>query len=157
MTTLSINGQSHFSDSPPDTPLLWVLREDLGLTGTKYGCGVGLCGSCTVHVNGQPVRSCLVKVGDVKNAVITTIEGLDPADRHPVQQAWIEQQVPQCGYCQSGQIMQAAALLAANSSPSNDEIVAHMNGNLCRCATYPRIVGAVRRAAEIMKEGEKNV
>ncbi len=154
MAKLSINGQSHFSDSPPDTPLLWVLREELGLTGTKYGCGIGACGSCTVHVNGQPVRSCLVKVGDAEQAVITTIEGLDPADRHPLQQAWIESQVPQCGYCQSGQIMQAAALLAVNPDPSKEQIVAHMNGNLCRCATYPRIVGAIRRAAEIMKEGE---
>ena len=157
MAQLSINGQSYFSDSPPDTPLLWVLREELGLTGTKYGCGIGACGSCTVHINGQPVRSCLVQVGDVEEAVIITIEGLDPADQHPVQQAWIEAQVPQCGYCQSGQIMQAAALLAVNPSPTNEEIVAHMNGNLCRCATYPRIVGAVQRAAEIMKEDETNV
>ncbi|MGH6630011.1 MAG: (2Fe-2S)-binding protein, partial [Burkholderiales bacterium] len=116
----------------------------------------GLCGSCTVHVNGQAVRSCMIKVGDVEDAVITTIEGLDPADRHPVQQAWIDIQVPQCGYCQSGQIMQAAALLAVNPNPSNEEIVSHMNGNLCRCATYPRIVGAVRRAAELMKEGANN-
>lgn len=157
MAKLSINGQSHFSDSPPDTPLLWVLREDLGLTGTKYGCGIGACGACTVHVNGQPVRSCLVKVGDVEQAVITTIEGLDPADQHPLQQAWIENQVPQCGYCQSGQIMQAAALLAVNPDPTKEQIVAHMNGNLCRCATYPRIVGAVQRAADIMKEGDTNV
>jgi isoquinoline 1-oxidoreductase alpha subunit len=157
MPKLSINGQSYFTDSPPDTPLLWVLREDLGLTGTKFGCGISVCGACTVHVNGQPMRSCAVKVGDVEGAVITTIEGLHHANQHPVQQAWIEHQVPQCGYCQSGQIMQAAALLAANPNPTNDEIVAHMNGNLCRCATYPRIVGAVRRAAEIMKEGAKNV
>ncbi len=157
MAQLSINGQSYFSDSPPDTPLLWVLREELGLTGTKYGCGIGACGSCTVHINGRPMRSCLVQVGDVEEAVIITIEGLDPADQHPVQQAWIEAQVPQCGYCQSGQIMQAAALLAVNPSPTNEEIVAHMNGNLCRCATYPRIVGAVQRAAEIMKEDETNV
>ena len=156
MSKLSINGQSYFTESPPDTPLLWVIREDLRLTGTKYGCGVGLCGSCTVHVNGQAVRSCMIKVGDVEDAVITTIEGLDPADRHPVQQAWIDIQVPQCGYCQSGQIMQAAALLAVNPNPSNEEIVSHMNGNLCRCATYPRIVGAVRRAAELMKEGANN-
>jgi isoquinoline 1-oxidoreductase alpha subunit len=157
MPKLSINGQSHFTDSPPDTPLLWVLREDLGLTGTKFGCGISVCGACTVHVNGQPMRSCMVRVGDVEGAVITTIEGLHHANRHPVQQAWMEHQVPQCGYCQSGQIMQAAALLAVNPNPTNEEIVAHMNGNLCRCATYPRIVGAVRRAAEIMKEGAKNV
>jgi isoquinoline 1-oxidoreductase alpha subunit len=153
MTQLSINGQSYFTESPPDTPLLWVIREDLRLTGTKYGCGMGLCGSCTVHVNGQPVRSCMVKVGEVGNAVITTIEGLHPSDSHPVQQAWIEHQVPQCGYCQAGQIMQAAALLAVNPNPSDQQIVEHMNGNLCRCATYSNIVGAVRRAAEIMKEG----
>lgn len=157
MAKLSINGQSHFSDSPPDTPLLWVLREDLGLTGTKFGCGIGACGACTVHVNGQPVRSCLVKVSDVENAVITTIEGLDPSDQHPLQQAWIENQVPQCGYCQSGQIMQAAALLAVNPNPTKEQIVAHMNGNLCRCATYPRIVSAIQRATDIMKEGETNV
>jgi len=157
MAQLSINGQSYFSDSPPDTPVLWVLREELGLTGTKYGCGIGACGSCTVHINGRPMRSCLVAVGDVEEAVIVTIEGLDPADQHPVQQAWIEAQVPQCGYCQSGQIMQAAALLAVNPSPTSEEIVAHMNGNLCRCATYPRIVGAVQRVAVIMKEDETNV
>ncbi|HEX7952708.1 MAG TPA: (2Fe-2S)-binding protein [Burkholderiales bacterium] len=153
MPQLSINGQSYFTDSPPDTPLLWAIREDLRLTGTKFGCGMGLCGSCTVHINGQPVRSCMVMLGDVDStAVITTIEGLDPAAAHPVQKAWIEAQVPQCGYCQSGQIMQAAALLAVNPDPTNEEIVAHMNGNLCRCATYSRIVSAVQRAAEIAKE-----
>jgi isoquinoline 1-oxidoreductase alpha subunit len=158
MPQLSINGQSYFSDSEPDTPLLWVIREDLQLTGTKFGCGMGLCGSCTVHVNGQPLRSCMTKVGDVPaGAVITTIEGLDPADSHPVQQAWIEHEVPQCGYCQSGQIMQAAALLAVNATPTSDEIVQHMNGNICRCATYSRIVGAVHRAAELMKEESSNV
>jgi isoquinoline 1-oxidoreductase subunit alpha len=157
MPQLTINGQSYFSDAPPDTPLLWVIREELRLTGTRYGCGIGLCGSCTVHANGQAVRSCLVPVGDAQGMLITTIEGLDPANVHPVQQAWIEQQVPQCGYCQSGQIMQAAALLARNPSPTDKEIVDGMNGNLCRCATYPRIVGAVKRAAQLMKEGTKNV
>jgi len=157
MPQLNINGQSYFSDAPPDTPLLWVIREELRLTGTRYGCGMGLCGSCTVHVNGQAVRSCLVPVSDAQGMLITTIEGLDPANVHPVQQAWIEAQVPQCGYCQSGQIMQAAALLARNPSPTDKEIVDGMNGNLCRCATYPRIVGAVKRAAQIMKEGTKNV
>ncbi len=158
MAQLSINGQSYFSDSPPDTPLLWVIREELQLTGTKYGCGIGMCGSCTVHVNGQPVRSCTVNVGDITDgSVITTIEGLDPADAHPVQQAWIEHEVPQCGYCQSGQIMQAAALLAVNPKPSSEEIVNHMNGNICRCATYSRIVDAVHRAAELMKEDATNV
>ena len=153
MPNLSINGQSYFADTPPDTPLLWVLREDLRLTGTKFGCGIGLCGACTVHVNGNAVRSCLVKVSDVVGAQITTIEGLDPANAHPVQQAWIAHQVPQCGYCQSGQIMQAAALLAVNANPSDKEIVEAMNGNLCRCATYPRIVGAVKHASELAKRG----
>jgi len=153
MPNLTINGQSYFADAPPDSPLLWVIREDLRLTGTKYGCGIGLCGCCTVHVNGHAVRSCSVTLSEVAGASITTIEGLDPANAHPVQQAWVEHQVPQCGYCQSGQIMQAAALLADNPSPSEREIVDGMNGNLCRCATYPRIVGAVKRAAEIMKEG----
>ena len=157
MPQLNINGQSYFSDAPPDTPLLWVIREELRLTGTRYGCGMGVCGSCTVHINGQAVRSCLVPVSDAQGMLITTIEGLDPANVHPVQQAWIEQQVPQCGYCQSGQIMQAAALLARNPNPTDKEIVDGMNGNLCRCATYPRIVGAVKRAAQIMKEGTKNV
>ena len=157
MTQLSINGQSFFSDSPPDTPLLWVIREELQLTGTKFGCGIGLCGSCTVHVNGQPVRSCMVKVGDVASgSVVTTIEGLDPGDAHPLQLAWIENEVPQCGYCQSGQIMQAAALLSVNPEPTSEEIVNHMNGNICRCATYSRIVDAVHRAAELMKEGSTN-
>jgi isoquinoline 1-oxidoreductase alpha subunit len=153
MPNLTINGQSYFADAPPDTPLLWVIREDLRLTGTKYGCGMGLCGSCTVHIDGHAVRSCSVTVGEVAGASITTIEGLDPANAHPVQQAWIEFQVPQCGYCQSGQIMQAAALLSVNSDPSEPQIVDAMNGNLCRCATYSRIVVAVKRAAEIMKEG----
>ena len=153
MPQLMINGQSYFSDSPPDTPLLWVIREELRLTGTRFGCGAGLCGSCTVHVNGEAVRSCQIKVSDVEDAAITTIEGLHPANAHPVQKAWIEYQVPQCGYCQSGQIMQAAALLARNANPSDQEIVAGMNGNLCRCATYSRIVGAVKRAAQLAKEG----
>ena len=152
MPNLTINGQSYFADAPPDTPLLWLIREDLRLTGTKYGCGSGLCGSCTVHIDGRAERSCLVTVGEAVRALITTIEGLDPANSHPVQRAWIEHQVPQCGYCQSGQIMQAAALLAANPNPSNEQIVEAMNGNLCRCATYSRIVGAVKRAAEMARE-----
>jgi isoquinoline 1-oxidoreductase alpha subunit len=153
MPNLTINGQSYFADAPEDTPLLWVIREDLRLTGTKYGCGMNMCGSCTVHIDGRAIRSCSVTVGEVAGANITTIEGLDPANAHPVQQAWIEFQVPQCGYCQSGQIMQAAALLSANPNPSEPQIVDAMNGNLCRCATYARIVGAVQRAAEIMQEG----
>lgn len=156
MPQLTINGQSYFADAPADTPLLWVIREELRLTGTKYGCGMALCGACTVHINGEAMRSCMVKVGDVQGAMITTIEGLDPANAHPVQQAWIEHQVPQCGYCQSGQIMQAAALIAHNPNPSDKEVVAAMNGNLCRCATYARIVGAVKRAAEIARKGAKH-
>jgi len=156
MPNLTINGQSYFADAPLDTPLLWVIREDLRLTGTKYGCGAGLCGSCTVHIDGEAVRSCLIALGEVQGVSITTIEGLHPANAHPVQQAWIEHQVPQCGYCQSGQIMQAAALLAANSNPSEQQIVESMTGNLCRCATYSRIVGAVKRAAEIIREGQSH-
>ena len=156
MPNLTINGQSYFADAPPDTPLLWVIREDLRLTGTKYGCGVGLCGSCTVHVDGQAVRSCSIPVGSVEGKLITTIEGLDPGSAHPVQQAWIEHQVPQCGYCQSGQIMQAAALLATNSRPTEQQIVDGMTGNMCRCATYSRIVSAVKRAAEIMNDGGRH-
>jgi isoquinoline 1-oxidoreductase alpha subunit len=152
MAYLTINGRSHFVDTPDDTPLLWAIREELQLTGTKYGCGAGLCGSCTVHVDGVAVRSCQIGVGEVGGKTITTIEGLHHADRHAVQQAWLEKQVPQCGYCQSGQIMQAAAFIATNRSPSNDEIVAAMDGNLCRCATYNHIVDAVRRAAEIASE-----
>jgi len=152
MPQLMINGQSYFSDSPPDTPLLWVIREELRLTGTKFGCGAGLCGSCTVHVNGDAVRSCLVKVSDVEGAAITTIEGLHPANAHPVQRAWIEYQVPQCGYCQSGQIMQAAALLRAKPKPTDEDIDAAMSGNICRCGTYPRIRKAIHRAARAMRE-----
>ncbi|HEX9770130.1 MAG TPA: (2Fe-2S)-binding protein [Kiloniellales bacterium] len=151
MADLTINGRSYFADVPPDTPLLWVVREELRLTGTKYGCGIGLCGSCTVHVDGEAVRSCQVAVGDVAGTNITTIEGLHYADQHPVQQAWIEHQVPQCGYCQSGQIMQAAAFIATNPNPTDEQIVDAMDGNLCRCATYFRIVDAVRRAAEIAR------
>ena len=158
MAQHSINGQSYFADAPPDTPLLWVLREDLRLTGTRFGCGKGLCGSCTVHINGQSVRSCQVQIKDVAaDAQITTIEGLSPTHTHAVQQAWIEHQVPQCGYCQSGQIMQAAAFLALNPNPTEKEIIDAMNGNICRCATYSRIVGAVMRAAEIARGGAKNV
>jgi isoquinoline 1-oxidoreductase alpha subunit len=153
MPNLTINGQSYFADAPADTPLLWVIRENLRLTGTKYGCGVGLCGSCTVHIDGEAARSCSITLDEVQGASITTIEGLHPANVHPVQRAWIEHQVPQCGYCQSGQIMQAAALLSANPTPSEQQIVDGMTGNLCRCATYSRIVGAVKRAAEIMQEG----
>jgi isoquinoline 1-oxidoreductase alpha subunit len=130
-----------------------VLREHLKLTGTKYGCGVGQCGACTVHIDGKPNYACLNPIKDLAGRSVTTIEGLSRDSSHPLQKAWLAEQVPQCGYCQSGQIMQAAALLAANPSPTEEEIVAHMNGNLCRCATYSRIVGAVQRAAQLMKEG----
>ena len=147
MPNLTINGQSYFADAPPDTPLLWVIREDLRLTGTKYGCGVGLCGSCTVHIDGHAVRSCAITVGSVEGALITTIEGLSTASSHPVQQAWIEHQVPQCGYCQSGQIMQAVSLLNDFPSPTDQDIDAVMDGNLCRCMTYVRIRNAIKQAA----------
>ena len=157
MANLTVNGQSHYVDAEPDTPLLWVIREDLQLTGTKFGCGIAECGACTVHVDGQAMRSCSVSVGDVEGSTITTIEGLHHADQHPVQQAWIEDQVPQCGYCQSGQIMQASALLARNPDPTEEEIVDAMDGNLCRCATYFKIVGAVQKAAKIAKKERENV
>jgi len=148
--TLKINGETHRLDVDPETPLLWVLRDRLGLTGTKYSCGIGECGACTVHVDGKPTRSCSHPVGDVVGGEVTTIEGLGRGEPHPVQKAWIAEQVPQCGYCQSGQIMTAAALLEGNPHPGEDEIVAGMNDVLCRCGTYRRIRRAVARAA---KEG----
>lgn len=141
--TLNVNGKPQKVNVAPDTPLLWVLRDTLQLTGTKYGCGVGLCGACTVHVDGDPTRSCSVPVSQVDGAKITTIEGLGAQGLHPLQKAWIAEDVPQCGYCQSGQIMQAAALLARNPHPSQDEITAAMSGNLCRCGTYQRIRHAI--------------
>ncbi|MGF2736792.1 (2Fe-2S)-binding protein [Marinobacter sp. DUT-1] len=141
---LTVNGETHLLDIEADTPLLWVLRDELGLPGTKFGCGAGLCGACTVHLNGQPVRSCSTPVEMAENGEVTTIEGLGSGDRlHALQQAWIDHGVPQCGYCQSGQIMSAAHLLATNPSPGRDEIVAAMTGNLCRCGTYSRIIAAV--------------
>jgi len=155
MPNLTINGQSFFADAPPDTPLLWVIREELRLTGTKYGCGIGLCGSCTVHIDGQAVRSCSITVGEVHDASITTIEGLSPANAHPVQQAWIEHQVPQCGYCQSGQIMTAASLLAKKAQPTDADIDEAMRGNICRCGTYQSIRKAIHRAAQIKAQGGK--
>lgn len=145
---LSVNSKSFTLEAAADTPLLWVLRDTLGLTGTKYGCGMGLCGACTVHLDGQAVRSCQTPVGKVGAKKITTIEGLSPDRGHPVQRAWIAEQVPQCGYCQSGQIMQAASLLAGNAHPSRDQIDRAMAGNICRCATYQRIRRAIERAAE---------
>lgn len=151
MLSLNINGQTRKVDAPSDTPLLWVIREQLQMTGTKFGCGAGLCGACTVHLNGEAVRSCQTPVSDAQGKKITTIEGLDPKGQHPLQVAWIAEQVPQCGYCQSGQIMQAASLLSKNQSPTKAEVVAHMDGNLCRCMTYSRIQKAVLRAAADMR------
>jgi isoquinoline 1-oxidoreductase alpha subunit len=148
---LRINGETRTVDVPRDTPLLWVLRDALGLTGTKFGCGAGLCGACTVHQDGQPVRSCRLQVRDAAATAITTIEGLSRDGTHPVQRAWVEEDVPQCGYCQAGQIMTAAALLAATASPSDVDIDRAMDPILCRCGTYPRIRRAVRRAAELMR------
>jgi isoquinoline 1-oxidoreductase alpha subunit len=146
-TAFVINGRKASVDVAPDTPLLWIVREHLKLSGTKFGCGTGLCGACTVHVDGKAVRSCQVTASQVQGKQVTTIEGLSPDANHPLQRAWIAEQVPQCGYCQSGQIMQAADLLATNKKPSREQIVAHMDGNLCRCGTYPRIVRAIERAA----------
>lgn len=143
---LMINGETLEVKAAPDTPLLWALRDHLNMTGTKYGCGKGLCGACTVHVDGQPIRSCLTPVSALEERAITTIEGLGDGD-HPVQLAWQELDVPQCGYCQSGQIMSAAALLAANPAPDDNDIDTAMAGNLCRCGTYPRIRAAIKKAA----------
>jgi isoquinoline 1-oxidoreductase alpha subunit len=145
---LTVNGKQVDVAADADSTLLWVLREKLKLTGTKYGCGMALCGACTVHVDGKAVRSCQTKLSQVQGKPITTIEGLSPDGSHPVQKAWIAEQVLQCGYCQSGQIMQAAALLRENSKPTRAQIVQHMNGNLCRCGTYGRIIRAVQRAAK---------
>jgi isoquinoline 1-oxidoreductase alpha subunit len=143
----TINGRPASVEAEADTPLLWVVREHLKLTGTKYGCGSGLCGACTVHLDGKAVRSCQTTVGDVRGKKVTTIEGLAANSDHPLQKAWIAEQVPQCGYCQSGQIMQAAELLQTTKTPTREQIVAHMDGNICRCGTYPRIVRAIQRAA----------
>src|SRR5690606_13506715 len=147
--TLIVNGQPATVDVPPDMPLLWVLRDVLALRGTKYGCGIGQCGACTVHLGGQPMRSCLMPVSAAANVPITTIEGLSPDGTHPAQLAWQEVDVPQCGYCQAGQIMSAAALLARTPSPTDADIDAAMSGNLCRCGTYLRIRQAIHRAASL--------
>jgi isoquinoline 1-oxidoreductase alpha subunit len=151
--TLLVNGTSHQVEAPPDMPLLWVLRDLIGLTGTKYGCGVSECGACTVHLGGSPVRSCVTPVSAVGRAEVVTIEGLSADGTHPVQKAWIAEDVPQCGYCQSGQIMSAAALLARTHAPTDDDIDQAMSGNLCRCGTYDRIRKAIHRAAGQVKAG----
>jgi isoquinoline 1-oxidoreductase alpha subunit len=147
--SLKVNDRSHSVEVAPDTPLLWVLRDSLGLVGTKFGCGIGQCGACTVHLNGTPARACLTPVSSIGDIAVTTIEGLDPEASHPLQRAWCELDVPQCGYCQAGQIMTAAALLKNNPKPNDGEIDGAMAGNLCRCATYLRIRAGIKRAAEL--------
>jgi isoquinoline 1-oxidoreductase alpha subunit len=153
MTTFTINGRSVSVGSPGDTPLLWVIRDELGLTGTKFGCGIGMCGACTVHVEGRSTRSCITSVGAIAGANVTTIEGLDPQGKHPLQTAWLDLQVPQCGYCQPGQIMQAATLLKDFPNPSDRDIDAVMAGSVCRCMTYVRIRKAIKLAAVKMRGG----
>ena len=153
MITLIVNGRTQRLDVPPDMPLLWAIRENLALTGTKYGCGIAQCGACTVHVDGQPVRSCQAQVGALAGKKITTIEGLSAKSDNAVQKAWIELDVPQCGFCQSGQIMAAAALLARTANPTDSDIDAAMAGNICRCGTYQRIRAGIHRAAQIKKGG----
>ena len=150
--TLLINNKSYQVEAEPQMPLLWAIRDLAGLTGTKYGCGISQCGACTVHLNGAPIRSCSMPVSSVANQKITTIEGLSDDNSHPVQKAWIEEQVPQCGYCQSGQIMAATALLKRNPSPTDKDIDAAMQGHICRCGTYPRIRKAIKKAALEMKK-----
>ncbi len=149
--TIKLNGDTHTVDAEPGTPLLWVIRDKMKLTGTKFGCGIAACGACTVHMDGDPVRSCQTNIEDVGDAEVTTIEGLNSAQAHAVQQAWTEIDVVQCGYCQSGQIMSAVGLLTSNATPTPDEIDDYMNGNACRCATYERIRAAIKRASEIME------
>ncbi len=151
---LNVNGRELETDATPETPLLWVLRDHLALTGTKFGCGMALCGACTVHLDGAPIRSCVTPAAAAEGRKITTIEGLSTDRGHPVQRAWIELDVPQCGYCQSGQIMSAVALLASNPAPTDADIDAAMSGNICRCGTYPRIRKAIHRAAELAREGD---
>jgi aerobic-type carbon monoxide dehydrogenase small subunit (CoxS/CutS family) len=153
MIPIIVNGKRHQVDVDTDTPLLWVLRENLGLTGTKFGCGIAQCGACTVHVDGQPIRSCITSITAVKGKRITTIEGLSANGSHVLQKAWIAEEVPQCGYCQSGQLMSAAALLAAKPKPTDADIDAAMSGNICRCGTYQRIRRAIHRAAGTLAQG----
>ena len=149
MINLRVNGTTRAVDVDPAMPLLWALRDLLGMTGTKYGCGIGACGACTVHLNGQAVRSCITAIGDVGDQQVTTIEGLSPEGTHPLQRAWIANNVPQCGYCQVGQIMQAAALLQTTPKPTDQQITDAMSGNICRCGTYQRIRAAIKQAAEL--------
>ena len=148
MTAFTLNGKPVTAKSEPSTPLLWAIRDELKLTGTKYGCGIAQCGACTVHVNGKAVRACVTPISAVKGAKVTTIEGLSPDSSHPLQKAWIAEEVPQCGYCQAGQIMKAAELLSTNKAPTREQIVTHMNGNICRCGTYHRIIAAIQRASK---------
>ncbi|HUL88336.1 MAG TPA: (2Fe-2S)-binding protein [Pseudolabrys sp.] len=150
MIALTVNGKAYSLDVEAETPLLWVIRDELGMTGTKFGCGIAQCGACTVHVDGEAIRSCSIQVGDVANKSITTIEGLSPEAKHPVQQAWLAEDVPQCGYCQSGQIMAAVAFLKENPKPTDADIDANLT-NICRCGTYVRIRSAIHRAAALMK------
>ena len=157
MVKLTINGETRTLDVPNEMPLLWALRNELGMVGTKFGCGIGQCGACTIHLDGQPARGCLTPVSAATGAQITTIEGLSPDGSHPLQQAWCELDVPQCGYCQAGQLMTAAALLQRNPHPSDQDIDEAMAGNLCRCATYHRIRQGIHRAAEIAAGQEASV
>ena len=149
MISLTVNGKRYDVDVSPDMPLLWVIRDAIGLTGTKFGCGLAQCGACTVHLDGEPIRSCVTPVSSVGSKKVTTIEGLSPSSSHPLQVAWVAEQVPQCGYCQSGQLMSAAALLARTPKPSDTDIDAAMSGNICRCGTYQRIRRAIHRAAGV--------
>lgn len=151
MMKLNVNGEIHSLDADPEMPILWALRDILKLKGSKFGCGKGLCGACTIHLNGQAIRSCVTPLAAAEGAVLTTIEGLSADGSHPVQRAWVEHNVPQCGYCQSGQIMSASALLAYNAAPTDEDIDAAMSGNICRCGTYPRIRSAIKRAVEIQE------
>ena len=151
-TRIQINGKTMTVKAEPDTPLLWVIRDEVGLTGTKFGCGMALCGACTVHLDGQPVRSCQTPLSAAAGKKVSTIESLSANNSHPLQKAWIAHDVPQCGYCQSGQLMSAAALLKTNNNPSDDDIDAAMSGNICRCGTYPRIRAAIKTAAAEMRK-----
>jgi len=150
MVSFNLNGRAVSVDAKPDTPLLWVIRDQIGLTGTKYGCGAGLCGACTIHINGEALRSCQTLASEAAGKNVTTIEGLFPNSSHPLQKAWVRHEVPQCGYCQSGQIMKAAELLAKTPKPTREQIVQHMDGNICRCGTYHNIIAAIETAS---KEG----